>query len=186
MTSLTTNPIRRPGLVPLLIAVVVIAVLGISALMYAWIRAPAAASVGYSQFLSDVAAGSVTQVVQTGTVLEVTGSRGAYAVEVPTVLTDVFGDVEAAATDGGTSPPQFEARPGPDTSWIGLVLTALLPFAVVLVVFVLILLLIVRPARVQGARSLAVRLRELDEAHASRLIGDEEWQRQRKRILDEA
>jgi hypothetical protein len=186
MTALTTNPIRRPGPVPMLLAVAVIAVLAVSALMYAWFTAPAAPSTGYSQFLNDVAAGSVTRVVQTGTVLEVTSSRGAYTVEIPTVLTDVYGDVDAAAADGGTRAPQFEARPAPDTSWIGLVLTALLPFVVVLVVFVLVLLLIVRPARVQGARSLAVRLRELDEAHASRLIGDDEWQRQRKRILDEA
>jgi hypothetical protein len=186
MTALTTNPVRRPGPVSMLLAVAVITVLAISALMYAWISAPAAPSTGYSQFLTDVAAGSVTRVVQTGTVLEVTSSRGAYTVEVPTVLTDVYGDVDAAATDGGASTPQFEARPAPDSSWIGLLLSALLPFAVVLVVFVLVLLLIVRPTRTQGTRSLAVRLRELDEAHASRLIGDDEWQRQRKRILDEA
>ena len=186
MTTLTTNPMRRPGRVPLILLGVVIAVLAVSALMYTWISAPAAATTGYSQFLTDVEAGSVTRVVQTGTVLEVTSSRGAYTVEVPTILTDVYADVDAAATDGGASTPQFEALAAPDTSWIGLLLTALLPFAVVLVVFVLVLLLIVRPARTQGARSLAVRLRELDEAHASRLIGDEEWQRQRKRILDEA
>ncbi len=186
MTALTTNPIRRPGPVPMLLAVVVITVLAVSVLMYAWISAPAAPSTGYSQFLSDVRAGRITNVVQTGTVLEVSGSGGTYTVTVPTILTDVYGDVDAAASDGGASTPLFEARPAPDTSWIGLVLTALLPFVVVLVVFVLVLLLIVRPARTQGARSLAVRLRELDEAHASRLIGDEEWQRQRKRILDEA
>ncbi len=186
MTAVTRNPVRRPGPVPMILAVVVIAVLGVSALMYTWISPPSAATTGYSQFLTDVAARSVTRVVQTGTVLEVTSSRGAYTVEVPTVLTDVYGDVDAAAAKAGASTPLFEARPAPDTSWIGLLLTALLPFAVVLVVFVLVLLLIVRPTRVQGARSLAVRLRELDEAHASRLIGDDEWQRQRKRILDEA
>jgi hypothetical protein len=186
MTALTTNPVRRPGPVPLILLGLVIAVLAVSALMYTWISAPAAASVGYSQFLTDVAAGGVTRVVQTGTVLEVSGVRGVYPVEVPTVLTDVFGDVDAAAADGGASAPQFEARPAPDTSWIGLMLTALLPFAVVLVVFVLVLLLIVRPARAQGARSLTVRLRELDEAHGSGLVADDEWQRQRARILDES
>jgi hypothetical protein len=186
MTTLTTNPMRRPGPWPVIVTLGVIALIAVPLLLFAWIRTPATATAGYSQFLSDVAAGSVTRVVQTGTVLEVTSARGAYTVEVPTILTDVYGDVDAAATDGGASTPQFEARAAPDTSWFGLVLTALLPFAVVLVVFVLVLLLIVRPARTQGARSLAVRLRDLDEAHASRLIGDEEWQRQRKRILDEA
>lgn len=186
MTALTTNPTRRPGPWPWIVGLVAIAVVLASGLIYAWISAPAAPSTGYSQFLSDVRDGRISNVIQTGTVLEVSGSGGTYTVTVPTVLTDVYGDVDAAAADGGASTPQFEARPGPDTSWIGLLLTALLPFAVVLIVFVLVLLLIVRPARTQGIRSLAVRLRELDEAHASRLIGDDEWQRQRKRILDDA
>ena len=185
MTAMTMNPIRRPGLWLGIIALVLIVGACVSGLVYTWITAPAAPSTGYSQFLSDVGAGRITKVVQTGTVLEVSGSGGTYTVQVPTILTDVYGDVEAARA-AGASAPQFEARPAPDTSWLGLILTSLLPFAVVLVIFVLVLLLIVRPARTQGARSLAVRLRELDEAHASRLIGDEEWQRQRKRILDEA
>ena len=186
MTALTTSPIRRPGPRPFIVGLAAIAAVMITALIYAWISAPAAPRTGYSQFLDDVATGGVTRVVQTGTVLEVSSARGVYTVEVPTVLTNVYGDVDAAAAQGGASTPLFEARPEPDNSWIGLVFTALLPFAVVLVVFVLILLLIVRPARAQGARSLAVRLRELDDAHRSGLITDDEWQRQRARILDES
>jgi hypothetical protein len=186
MTALTTNPTRRPGPWPWIVGLVGIALVVAVGLIYAWISAPAASTVGYSQFLADVQAGRVTDVVQIGTRLEVSGSNGAYAVTTPTVLTDVYADVGRAAAAGEGVVPQFSAQAEPDDSWIGLVLTALLPFVVVLVVFVLVLLLIVRPARVQGARSLAVRLRELDEAHASRLIGDDEWQRQRARILDES
>ena len=186
MTALTTNPVRRPGPVPMLLAVAVIAVLAISALMYAWITAPTAPSTGYSQFLTDVAAGSVTRVVQTGTVLEVTSSRGAYTVEVPTVLTDVYRDVDAAATQGGNTTPRFEAVAAPDNSWIGLLLTGLLPVVATLLILALVLVIVSRATRRDGGRSLALRLRELDEAHALRLIGDDEWQRQRKRILDEA
>jgi hypothetical protein len=186
MTALTTSPIRRPGPRPFIVGLLAIVAVMVAALIYAWISAPAPASAGYSQFLTDVAAGGVTRVVQTGTVLEVTSARGVYTVEVPTVLTNVYADVDAAAAQGGGSVPLFEARPEPDTSWLGLVLTALLPFAVVLVVFVLVLLLIVRPARAQGARNLAVRLRELDDAHRSGLITDDEWRRQRARILGQA
>ena len=186
MTALTRNPSRRPGPWPWIVGLVAIALVAAAALIYSWISAPAASTVGYSQFLADVEAGRVTEVVQVGETLEVNGSNGAYLVTTPTILTDVYADVGRAAAAGEGVVPQFSAHPETDTSWIGLLLTALLPFAVVLVVFVLVLLLIVRPARAQGGRSLAVRLRELDEAHASRLIGDDEWQRQRARILDEA
>ena len=185
MTALTTNPVRRPGPLPLFLLGAVAVLLAVAALTYAWISAPAAATVGYSQFLADVEAGGITNIVQTGTTLEVTGSTGTYTVEVPTVLTDVYGDVKAA-TSSGNSVPLFQARPGPDNSWIGLVVTGLLPVVATLLILAFVLVIVSRASRRDGGRSLAVRLRELDEAHASRLIGDEEWQRQRKRILDEA
>jgi hypothetical protein len=79
----------------------------------------------------------------------------------------------------------FKAQPAPDTGWIGMGLAALLPFMVVLVVFVLVLLLIVRPARLGNRRNLTDRLREIDEAHREGLISDDERARQRARILDE-
>jgi hypothetical protein len=100
MTALTTNPIRRPGPIPLIVAVVVIAVLGVSALLYTWISVPAAATVPYSQFLTDVEAGRVTRVVQIGTTLEVRGPHGEYQVTTPTILTDVYADVDHAAAAG--------------------------------------------------------------------------------------
>lgn len=186
-TNMTTNWIGRPGRSPLIAAVVVVALLvGASALIYGFVSAPAASTVPYSRFLADVGAGSVTRVVQTGTTLDVSGPHGGYQVMVPTVLTDVFADVEHAAAAGDAAAPTFEAQPAPDSSWIGLLLTALLPFAVILATFVLVLLLVVRPARRDHARSLNDRLRELDDALRSGLITDDERERQRARILDEA
>jgi hypothetical protein len=186
MTALTSNPIRRPGPFPLIVAAALIAVVGVSALIYSWISAPAAASVPYSQFLTDVAAGRVTRVVQIGTTLEVSGQTGRYLVTTPTILTDVFGDVDAAATQGGAAAPEFSAEPEPDTSWIGLAVTGLLPLVVTLVVFVLAVVYAARSARRNGGRGLTARLHELDDARRSGLITDDEWQRQRARILDEA
>jgi hypothetical protein len=187
MTALTKTPVRRPVPLPWLLAIVVIAVLGISGLMYAWISAPAATSVPYSQFLSDVAAGGISRVVQTGTVLEVSGSRGAYTVAVPTLLTDVYGDIAAAAADeGAAGVPAFETRAEPDSRWLALVVTAVLPVVAALLILGLILVIVGRATRRDSGRSLTARLRELDEAHRSGLVADDEWQRQRARILAEA
>lgn len=61
-----------------------------------------------------------------------------------------------------------------------------LPVALLLRVIMLVLLLVIRPARAAGARSLAVRLRELDEAYRAGLMSDDERVRQRARILDDA
>jgi hypothetical protein len=55
-----------------------------------------------------------------------------------------------------------------------------------LVVLVLVLRFMTRPARLAGARSLTDRLRELDEAYRAGLISDDERVRQRARILDDA
>lgn len=177
----------RPVPPLILMALVVVAlVLGVAALTYTWISSSGPASVPYSQFLSDVEAGRVTQVAQTGTALEVSGPHGVYQVTVPNVLTDVYGEMEHAAAGGDAAVPLFSARPEPDTSWIGLVLTALLPFALILVVIVLVVLFVVRPARAAGARSVTGRLRELDEAYRAGLISDDERIRKRTRILEDA
>jgi hypothetical protein len=174
---------RRPILA--LVAVVVLAV-GASALVYMWISATSApATVPYSQFLGDVGAGRVARVVQTGTTLEISGAGGDYQVVVPGILTDVFADVSRAADAGGAPVPEFVAQPAPDPSWLGLLITSLLSLAAVVVVVVLVLRLVGRPARVEHPRTLADRLRELDEAHRSGLITDDERERQRERILGE-
>lgn len=178
---------RQPVPPPVLIVIGVVAlVLGAAALLYGWISAPSTSSAPYSQFLGDVEAGRVSNVVQEGTTLEVSGPHGIYQVTVPTILTDVYADMEQAAAAGETAVPLFTARSEPDTGWIGLVLTALLPFVLLLAVLVLVLLFVIRPARAAGVRSLTGRLRELDDAYRAGLITDEERARQRTRILDEA
>lgn len=178
----------RSGPGPWLIGCVVLALLvGMSALMFTWISSTSEPSaVGYSRFLSDVTEGRVASVTQQGTTLKIEGTDGSvYQATVPTILTDVYAEITEAATVGETAVPEFRAVPAPDMSWLGLALTALLPFLVILVVFVLVLLLIVRPARRADARSLADRLRQLDDAHKAGLITDDERERQRVRILNE-
>lgn len=182
-----TSPMRR-GPSPVLVVLVALVVLvGISALVFTWISASSTPStVPYGRFLENVGAGRVTQVIQAGTTLEVSGPDGDYQVVVPTVLTDVFADVSGAADAGGAPEPVFVAQPAPDTSWIGLALAVVLPFGMLFVLIALVLLLVVRTGRGGSrARRLADRLRELDEAHRSGLITDDERARQRARILDE-
>jgi hypothetical protein len=164
---------------------VVALVIGASALLYGYVSKLAPSAVPYGEFLAGVEAGTVTRVVQIGTTLEVSSPHGDYRVDLPNVLTDVYADVSHAAAAGEVVVPEFSAQPETDTSWIGLVLTALVPLAVVLVVVVL-ALLVVRPARGQGGRSLTGRLREVDDAHRLGLVTDDEWQRKRARIIDEA
>jgi hypothetical protein len=177
---------RLPVPPPILVAIGVVAlVIGAAALLYGWLSSASLSSVPYSQFLGDVEHGRVAQVVQTGTTLEASGPHGAYHVKLPKILNDVFGDVEAAAAAGGAGVTLFTAQPAPDTSWPGLVLTAVLPFALLLVL-VLALVVVIRPGRAVGARSLAGRLRELDEAYRAGLISDDEHAQKRARILDEA
>jgi hypothetical protein len=177
----------RSGREPLLVGcAVLVLLLGTSALLFTWISSTSAPVVGYSTLLSDVAEGTVARVDQQGTALKVsTTDGGTYEAHAPTVLTDVYADITEAATTGDTTVPEYRAMPAPDTSWVGLFLTALLPFLAILIVFVLILLLIVRPARRADARGLADRLRQLDDAHKAGLITDDERERQRVRILNE-
>ena len=179
---------RQPVPPPVLVVIGVVAlVLGLAALTFNWINSSASSSTApYSQFLGDVMAGQVTQVVQTGTTLDVSGPHGNYHVTLPTILTDVYGDIEHAAAAGHAAVPLFQAQTAPDTSWIGLVLTAVLPSAIIIGVLALVVLLVIRPARLAGARTLTGRLRDLDEAYRAGLISEDERARQRARILDEA
>jgi hypothetical protein len=178
---------RQPVPPPVLIVIGAVALaMGVAALMFTWINSPSASTVPYSQFLGDVEHGRVSEVVQEGTALEASGAIGVYRVTAPTILTDVYADIEAAAAAGGVAAPLFAARPAPDSSWIGLLLTAVLPFALLLAALVFVVLFVIRPTQAAGARSLTVRLRELDEAYRAGLISDEERTRQRSRILDEA
>ena len=178
---------RQPVPPPILTAIGVVAlVLGVVVLLYAWVSATSPSSVPYSQFLGDVENGRLTHVIHSGTTLEASGPYGAYRVTLPSVLTDIYGDIEAAAVSGGSALPLFSAQPEPDTSWLGLVLSAVLPFGLLLAAVGLVVLFVVRPARVAAVRTLTGRLRQLDEAYRAGLITDDERARQRTRILDEA
>jgi cell division protease FtsH len=116
--------------------VMLVLVVGTAALLFTWISTTSApSSTGYSQFLADVEAGRVSKVTQQGSSLTVNVSNptGTYQVTVPSVLTDVFGDMQTAATAGGKtlSADIFSAEPAPDTSWLGLLLTAVLPLLII-------------------------------------------------------
>src|SRR5204863_725127 len=65
--------------------------------------------------------------------LTVTSKHGPYTVIVPNNITgDVFRDMQLAATAGNVNPvPDFKKNRTADTSWIGLLLTGLLPLLVI-------------------------------------------------------
>ena len=116
--------------------VMLVLVVGTAALLFTWIQSTTpAVDVGYSEFLSDVESGSVASVTKMGDVLtvKVEGNPAPYTVVVPSILTDVFDDMNKAASRGGVTLPSdvFKADPAPDTSWLGLLLTGLLPLIVI-------------------------------------------------------
>ena len=85
--------------------------------LLAIVRSPTLPTRSYSAFLDAAAAGQVVAVTQQGAELEVEGTDGRYAVQAPTILTDVFNDLDAA-TDG--APPAFSAIPAADTGWLSM------------------------------------------------------------------
>jgi cell division protease FtsH len=116
--------------------VMLVLVVGTAALLFTWISTSSApVTQQYSQFLSDVGSGRVTKVVQQGSTLDVTlkDPPTTYQVTVPSVLTDVYGDMQVAAREGGQTlaADVFGAEPAPDTSWLGLLLTGLLPLLII-------------------------------------------------------
>ena len=115
--------------------VMLVLVVGTAALLFTWISTTSTPpTTGYSKFLAEVAAGDVTEVTQQGTTLTVKkGSDTTYTVIVPTILTNVHGDIEAATAAGGQTAGRvdFKATPAPDTSWLGLLLTAVLPLLII-------------------------------------------------------
>ncbi|HVA86830.1 MAG TPA: ATP-dependent zinc metalloprotease FtsH [Candidatus Saccharimonadales bacterium] len=111
--------------------VMLVLVVGTVALLYTWlIQTPTQNTRGYSQFLTDVQQNKVTKVIQQDQSLTVSESDGhTYEIVVPTVLTDVLGDMQTAAKAGGVTlaADVFSVQKPPDTSWLGLLLTGLLP-----------------------------------------------------------
>jgi cell division protease FtsH len=117
-------------------------VMGVSALLYTWLGASQTVKSlpysGPSSFLEQVEQGKVGRVVQSGETLSVfdktlpaTATDPTYTVTVPNVLTQVSQDIAAAAAKGSQAAPTFDPKPAPDNSWIGLVLTGLLPLLII-------------------------------------------------------
>ena len=116
-------------------------VMGVSALLYTWLgssnETPPHAYSGPNSFLADVEKGTVEKVIQQGDTLSVflrgaeTPDEPEYTVTVPSVITDVDVAIQAAAAKGGVDQPIFDPKRAPDNSWIGLVLTGLLPLIII-------------------------------------------------------
>jgi cell division protease FtsH len=114
--------------------VMLVLVVGTAALLFTWITASSTpVNTAYSKFLGDVAAGQVKDVTQQGTTLTVKKGDASYTVNVPTILTNVYGDIKEAAKEAGRDPATitFTSTPAPDTSWLGLLLTAVLPLLII-------------------------------------------------------
>jgi cell division protease FtsH len=113
-------------------------VMGVGALLYTWLAGSTPEqTVGWGQFLTNVKNGQVSQVVQQDTTLTVTGSDTkkytVIAPGVPGVNADYLKDVQAAAAAGGRTFDQnnYSVVKAADNSWVGLVLTGLLPLLVI-------------------------------------------------------
>ncbi len=113
-------------------------VMGISALLYTWLAGGTQpTAVGWGDFLNNVKGGTVQKVVQQDTTLTVTTTDNkTYTVTapgVPGVNADYLKDIQAAASAGGQTFDQgkFSVEKSPDNSWIGLVLTGLLPLIII-------------------------------------------------------
>jgi cell division protease FtsH len=115
-------------------------VMGISALLYTWLAGNTPAqTVGWGDFLNNVKVGQVDKIVQQDTTLTVTSKDNppkVYTVTapgVPGVNADYLKDIQAAAAAGGNTFDQtkFSVEKAADNSWIGLVLTGLLPLIII-------------------------------------------------------
>ncbi len=117
-------------------------VMGVSALLYTWLGSTSQPDTkpysGPGSFLEQVQRGQIAKVVQSGETLSVflktqppTATEPEYTVTVANVLTQVSQDIAAAAAAGGVAAPTFDPKPAPDNSWIGLVLTGLLPLIII-------------------------------------------------------
>jgi len=113
-------------------------VMGISALLYTWLAGSTPnKDVGWGQFLSNVSAGKVTSVDQQDQKLTVKGTdQSTYTVIAPVfpgLNVDVLEKIQAAAAAGGVpfDQNQYKVETAPDNSWLGLVLTGLLPLIII-------------------------------------------------------
>ncbi len=117
--------------------VMLVLVVGTAALLFTWLSSSSdSKAVAYSDFLTKVQSGQVAKVVQQDSTLTVTPTDGStYTVIAPGLagLHDVLADINTAASKGNVKLPSgfYEAKQAPDTSWLGLLLTGLLPLLVI-------------------------------------------------------
>jgi len=116
--------------------VMLVLVIGTVALLMTWVSSSnQALTKDYTTFLGDVQSGIVGKVTQQGTTLSIELKDGpgkvVYTTEAPGLpgLHNVLADVRAAA--GANPVPAFAAKPAPDNSWVGLLLTAVLPLLII-------------------------------------------------------
>ena len=119
----------RNGVVMLVLAV------GTVALLYTWLMSSTPQqTVAYSAFLADVQDGQVVSVRQVDQVLTVTLKNGReYQTVAPSILADVWKDMQQAAQAGGVTLDRDVYKPEvkPDTSWLGFILSGLLPLVLI-------------------------------------------------------
>ena len=107
------------------------------ALLYTWVSGSTAPTQdGYFKFLNAVKAGQVQKAVQDGESVTVTlTDQSTFTVIVPNqILTNVADDMSKAAAAGNQPAPtstMYYRTKTADTSWIGLLLTGLLPLLVI-------------------------------------------------------
>jgi cell division protease FtsH len=119
----------RNGIVMLALVVVALAV----AITLVGQSTPAASKT-YTEFLDDVSKGNVMTVTQEGSTLTVKPAKAApeYTVVVPGLLANqVLPDMTDAAAKGGVARPVLGAKQAPDTSWLGIIITGLLPILII-------------------------------------------------------
>jgi cell division protease FtsH len=86
----------------------------------------------YSVFLNDIKQGTVGKITQEGSKLTVEKQdHSTYTVIVPGLLADAYPQVAAAAKDGSKAVPTYVAKLPPDTSWLGIIVTGLLPLLII-------------------------------------------------------
>jgi cell division protease FtsH len=118
--------------------VMLVLVVGTAALLFTWLSSSSPASeTPYSDFLAKVEAGQVSKVVQQDSTLSVTPKGGGtpYSVIAPGLagLHDVYADIKAAADRGNVTLTGdiYSVKQAADSSWLGLLLTGLLPLLVI-------------------------------------------------------
>lgn len=173
-------------------------VMGLSALIYTWLAAtPQYPLTGWGTFLGNISHGQVAKIVQSGNTLTVTDNAGTVYTVIapgqPEINEDYRLDFERAAADGGRTfdDSTYTIEPAPDNSWIGLVLTGILPLLIIGGFIYFMMRTAQRQMRTGStfnvrppAPTLAERLKQLDDARNAGLITGAEYDAKRAQILE--